>query len=68
MIYRKKKEPEKCDWSNEFGVTIHRFDIGSNICRCGKEKVEKKDEKPKYGYGFKKKFKKIFESNEEVED
>lgn len=65
----KPKESDKCDWSNEFGVTIHRFDTHSYVCRCGKEKVEKKDEqKPAFNGGFKRNFKKIFESGEESDE
>lgn len=38
-----KKEP--CIWSDEFGVVIHRFNLGQQTCNCGEITIMKKETK-----------------------
>jgi len=35
----KDKKIEKCEWSKQLKIYIHRYDSGAKICRCGKDKV-----------------------------
>ncbi len=37
-----KHNGEVCGWSEEFQTTIHRFNTGERVCRCGKQVVEEK--------------------------
>ena len=63
---QKSEHKGYCDWSNDFGMIIHRFDMGKDVCICGKEKVERnEDEKRKLNVGLKANFKKIFNSTED---
>ncbi|MCK5616070.1 hypothetical protein KAR91_80145 [Candidatus Pacearchaeota archaeon] len=39
------KNEESCGWSDEFGVTIHRFDSNTTICRCGAVKASRQEYK-----------------------
>ena len=32
---------DTCKYSAEYGVIIHKFDVGSATCKCGSEKAPK---------------------------
>lgn len=49
---KKEKEKEQCSWSEEYKIIIHRFDVSSAVCRCGKTRI-KNNEEPKDRWGHK---------------
>lgn len=43
-----------CSWCAVSKILIHRFDIGSRICRCGQITVDKKETTSGWKYKVKK--------------
>lgn len=51
LTMRREKPISKCEWSDKYKTYIHKFDTGTNTCRCGMMSVPK----PEYKNAWKRK-------------
>jgi hypothetical protein len=49
--FLKKSEPESCSYSEDYNRIIHRFDMGSCVCRCGQLIVRKPVKRTRLKFG-----------------